>query len=223
MTTKDGNKVQAMAYAGLRAYMDRLDEVCGDNWEVHYTPWNDRIICNLTIEGKTRSSTGEMDSQSEKREIGGTVAEAQAFKRACAMFGLGRYLYALPTAWVEYDAQRKALTDNAKRELQARYADWYKRTAGAAPAPQTAPATNGRPMQYVSEETLNRLNTLGADLYQDGWESKRAELAQTVSAGATSDPAQLAETEADMLLSGIEKKLHARNQSAAKPTPVAGK
>ncbi len=127
-TTKTGAKVQAMAYADLRAYMDRLDEVCGDNWSVNYTPWGDRLICNLTISGVTRSSTGEMDNQSQKREIGGTVAEAQAFKRACAMFGLGRYLYNLPSAWVEYDAERKSITDKARAELDGRYRAWYTKT-----------------------------------------------------------------------------------------------
>ena len=32
-----------------------------------------------------------------------TRAEAQAFKRACACFGLGRYLYDLDTVWVDLD------------------------------------------------------------------------------------------------------------------------
>lgn len=128
-TTKDGAKVQAMAYADLRAYMDRLDEVCGDDWQVAYAPWGERIICNLTIHGITRSSTGEMDNQSQKREIGGTVAEAQAFKRACAMFGLGRYLYNLPSVWVEYDAQRKQITDKARAELEQRYRTWYAKAS----------------------------------------------------------------------------------------------
>ena len=66
--------------------MNRLDEVCGSDWSVAYEPWGeDRIICRLTIAGVTRSSTGETTNESERSEIGGTVAEAQAFKRASAM------------------------------------------------------------------------------------------------------------------------------------------
>ena len=84
------DKALALAYADLRAYQNRLDEVCGMDWSVSYTPWSDRIICHLTLQGITRSSTGEPDSDSERSEIAGTTAEAQAFKRACAMFGLGR-------------------------------------------------------------------------------------------------------------------------------------
>jgi hypothetical protein len=103
------DKALALAYADLRAYQNRLDETCGMDWSVSYTPWGDRIICHLTINGITRSSTGEADSDSERSEIAGTSAEAQAFKRACAMFGLGRYLYSLPSLWVEYDAPQSAL------------------------------------------------------------------------------------------------------------------
>lgn len=42
--TKEKNKALAMAYADLRAYQNRLDEVCGMDWAVSYTPWGDRII-----------------------------------------------------------------------------------------------------------------------------------------------------------------------------------
>ena len=128
-TTSDKAKCLAMPYADLRAYQNRLDEICGLQWSLSFTPWGDRIICHLTINGVTRSSTGE----AEKGENAGTSAEAQATKRACSAFGLGRYLYELPNVWVEYDAQKKAITDKGKAELNQRYAAWYdkqiKRTA----------------------------------------------------------------------------------------------
>ena len=56
------DKALALAYADLRAYQNRLDEVCGLDWSATYTPWGDRIICHVTINGVTRSSTGEADS-----------------------------------------------------------------------------------------------------------------------------------------------------------------
>src|SRR5687768_9764812 len=63
-----GERAIALAYADLRAYMVRLDEVCPD-WTVAYEPWGeDRIICRLTVAGITRSSTGEMAAQDEKNE-----------------------------------------------------------------------------------------------------------------------------------------------------------
>lgn len=125
-TTKEGDKCMALAYADLRAYMERLDAVCGLDWSVAYEPWGDsRIICRLTISGVTRASTGEMSTQDVKNEMGGTVAEAQSFKRAAAMFGLGRFLYDLPSVWVAYDSQRKRITEVGQRELDGRYATWY--------------------------------------------------------------------------------------------------
>jgi len=121
------DKALAVAYADVRAYQNRLDEVCGLDWSVSYTPWSDRIICHLTINGITRGSTGEPDSDAEHSEIAGTSAEVQAFKRACAMFGLGRYLYQLPAMWVEYDAENQRLTDKAKVRLQGVIAQHYQR------------------------------------------------------------------------------------------------
>lgn len=128
MLSKDQGKALALAYADLRAYQNRLDEVCGMDWSVTYTPWGERIVCHLTIQGVTRSSSGEPDSQSERSEIAGTAAEAQAFKRACAMFGLGRYLYNLPSVWVEYDLNTKHFTEKAKAKLESIIVQHYRRT-----------------------------------------------------------------------------------------------
>lgn len=136
-TTKDGLKCMAMAYADLRAYQERLDELCGLDWSVRYVGWGDsRIMCELTICGVTRTSTGESDAQDAKNGLAGTVAEAQAFKRAAAMFGLGRYLYSLPSAWVAYDATKKKITDEGLAELNGRYKAWHAKTMAAMkPAP----------------------------------------------------------------------------------------
>ncbi len=128
MVGKDQGKALALAYADLRAYQNRLDEICGMGWSVTYTPWGERIVCHLTIQGITRSSSGEPDSQSERSEIAGTSAEAQAFKRACAMFGLGRYLYNLPSVWVEYEPATKQFTDKAKAKLEGIIVQHYRRT-----------------------------------------------------------------------------------------------
>jgi len=123
-----GERALALAYADLRAYMNRLDEVCGSDWSVAYEPWGeDRIICRWTILGVTRSSTGETTNEAERSEIGGTVAEAQAFKRACSMFGLGRYLYNLPTGWADYDPASKKFTEGAKAKLMGILVQHYRR------------------------------------------------------------------------------------------------
>lgn len=112
-TNRDKTKAIALAYADPRAYEDRLNALVPGEWQVEFTPWGEhRIICHLTILGVTRSSTGE--SGDSNPDIAGTSAEAQAFKRACTKFGLGRYLYALPTQWVDYDASTKQLTQTPR-------------------------------------------------------------------------------------------------------------
>lgn len=124
---KAGIKIAALAYGDFRAYMRRLDDVCGGNWSVQYIPWGaDRLICELTIFGVTRSGTGEY-SEVTKDGPEGTAAEAQAFKRACTMFGLGRYLYDLPSRWVEFDPEFNNITDAGKAELDAYYVQLYNR------------------------------------------------------------------------------------------------
>ncbi len=121
-TTKDKSRCLAMAYADLRAYQNRLDEICGLGWSVSYEPWGDRLICHLTIAGVTRSSTGESNPNEGNA---GTSAEAQSFKRACVMFGLGRYLYDLPSVWVGYDGQKRAIDDAGHTQLMQRYRAWH--------------------------------------------------------------------------------------------------
>lgn len=154
-TTKDGAKCMAMAYADLRAYMERLDDICDMDWKVEYEPWGaNRIIARLTINGVTRCSTGEMEAQDEKNGMGGTVAEAQAFKRACAMFGMGRYLYDLPSVWIEFDSAKKRISDAGQKELDTRYSQWYARHLAQRPQ-ATQTGTVARPTANGTTTTAN--------------------------------------------------------------------
>ena len=115
-TSKDKKRAMAVAYLSSRDYEDRLDEVCPDDWHVEFTPWGpEQIICRLTICGVTRCSTGESDKADPNAA---TIAEAQAFKRACSKFGLGRYLYSLEKLWVEFDPEKKQFTAAALKQLR---------------------------------------------------------------------------------------------------------
>lgn len=176
---KDGTKALALAYGDLRAYMERLDEVCDMGWACAYTPWGDRIICNLTIEGITRSSTGEPDRESERGEIAGTVAEAQAFKRACAMFGLGRYLYKLPSLWVEWDNDKKTFAPKGQQTLASlldrHYKDWQAAHKQAShrgprtPEPVTTVQVGNGAQLGPAVDVLDQLHSLGEQHYGDNW------------------------------------------------------
>lgn len=158
-TNKDKTKCMVMAYADLRAYMNRLDDVFGSEWSNTVTPWGDKLIVSVTINGISRSSTGEPDSESVKSGNAGTVTEAQAFKRACAMWGLGRYLYELPSVWVSYDADSKRIPDADLKNLNARYERWYKDKTGTQqtqrqPQPPVIAPTLPTPQAEKKEEEV---------------------------------------------------------------------
>lgn len=189
-----GDRALALAYADLRVYMNRLDEVCGSDWSVAYEPWGeDRIICRLTICGVTRSSTGEMSAQDEKNEMGGTVAESQSFKRAAVMFGLSRYLYNLPNGWADFDPATKRFTDKAKAKLTGILVQHYRRSTenpkseladlfaenatGASEAESPAENANAShsPTTPASEDNgtppHNRLFGIGLSVFGPAWQN----------------------------------------------------
>jgi hypothetical protein len=144
---KDGSGALALAYADPRVYQARLDAVVGPpNWSVEFLPWGEtRLICRLMIFGIAKSSTGEADPRDPNA---GTVAEAQAFKRACAAFGLGRFLYELPQVWARGSGDSKTFKfDNPDRiiaELRRAYERTHPRPADAATSssvPASSPPT----------------------------------------------------------------------------------
>lgn len=128
----NGDRALAMPYADPRAYQNRLDQVVGpSNWQVSYRPWGESaVICTLTIAGITREDVGEEKPSDPNCR---TSAVAQAFKRACSSFGLGRYLYDLPMKWAPYDSKKKAIVDGA-RVVREMY-----REAGLISSPATRP------------------------------------------------------------------------------------
>lgn len=102
-----------MPYADPRVYRNRLDTLIGpkywkDTLAVSSHPPKIIVTCELTIAGLgTKSNVGEdwLNNQNAA-----TSAQAQAFKRACSCFGLGRYLYSFPGQWLELDEQMRPLT-----------------------------------------------------------------------------------------------------------------
>jgi hypothetical protein len=127
-TTQDKARALALAYVDARAYQARLDAVASD-WRNEYTREyaGDRVIvtCALTVAGVTRQAIGESlqtsarhDGSTVIEENAATTAEAQAFKRACSAFGLGRYLYSVPQVWADYDSGKRQFTATALQALR---------------------------------------------------------------------------------------------------------
>ena len=118
-TANNRTRGQVVPYADPRAYTDRLNAlVSPQGWTRTYetvtmnniarTRRNAEIVtgkilvtCKVTIDGLgTHSGTGEEWADEDNAM---TSAEAQAFKRACSCFGLGRYFYDFDAPWVDID------------------------------------------------------------------------------------------------------------------------
>jgi len=129
---KPATKALALAYVEVREYVERLNKAVGADWSDSYTfivPTGELIMCSLTICGVTRCDIGEKDSKDVNTA---TSAIAQAFKRACVKFGLGRHLYDVDKVWVAYDANSKRFTSQAVDQL-------VRMVSGDHPKPASTP------------------------------------------------------------------------------------
>jgi hypothetical protein len=110
-----GNRAKAIAYIDARLVEDRLDEVVGvGGWQDEYQVLPDgSVVCQLRVkingEWVTKTDVG---SQSEQPDEGDRMKAAfsDALKRAAVKYGVGRYLYRLPSLWVDYDPQKRQFT-----------------------------------------------------------------------------------------------------------------
>jgi hypothetical protein len=122
--SEEKKRALALAYVDARHYQARLDAIVGSaGWQVAYRPWGERaVICALTILGVTREDVGEAEKGDPNQA---TSAAMQAFKRACAAFGLGRYLYTdLPQLWVEAVPRgRSWVITNSASAVEQMYAE----------------------------------------------------------------------------------------------------
>lgn len=108
------NRCLAMAYIDARLIQDRLDEVLGvEHWEDVYEILPDgSVMCKLRCKiGDTWITKTDVGSPSEQPDLGDRLKAAfsDALKRAAVKFGIGRYLYRLSAAWVDYDPIKKQI------------------------------------------------------------------------------------------------------------------
>ncbi len=138
----------ALPYADKRAYEDRLNALVPGRWSTPaMTPLVagnklvipvTLVICEIahTDVGEAFLTSLSRKGEPREEENAATEAYSQAFRRACAQFGLGRYLYDLPKAWVPYDPQKRAIA-LAEEELR-QLAERLYRKVGLLPASPSA-------------------------------------------------------------------------------------
>lgn len=129
-TNGDKTSGIALAYIDARDLMERLDEVVGpEHWQSEY-PWSDdkKLVCRIGIKvdgGWIWKSNGAGDTHVEAEK----GAFSDAFKRAGVLFGVARYLYDLPNAWVDLEKKGRTyvITKKAKKDLTERLAKWQEK------------------------------------------------------------------------------------------------
>jgi hypothetical protein len=125
-TAQNGRRGVILPYADPRAYTDRLNQLfTAAGWTRTYTistvPSLTRVdagkvivtskvlVATAVTIHRFGSHTGTGEEWAD-RENAMTAADAQAFKRACSCFGLGRYLYRFDEIWVTLNRRGQPTT-----------------------------------------------------------------------------------------------------------------
>lgn len=94
-----------LPYISARDCMSRLDSVLGpENWQVSFEPCGDkgRLTCTVHVRiggewlGKSDGDGGNEPNKGMNQSDANKSDYSEAFKRACVMWRIGRYLYLLP-------------------------------------------------------------------------------------------------------------------------------
>ena len=118
-TSDDRRSGAVLPFADPRAYTDRLNQLFTPaGWTREYTistvpsltrvdkgkvVVTSKVLVSTAVSiNRLGSHTGTGEEWAD-RENAVTAADAQAFKRACSCFGLGRYLYRFEETWVHLD------------------------------------------------------------------------------------------------------------------------
>jgi hypothetical protein len=192
-TTRDGSRGAVIAFADPRAYSDRLNHVfTPSGWTRAYEVntvssvtrmKKDKLIqtgkvlvtCTVTIAGiGTHADSGEEWADEENAM---TSAQAQAFKRACTCFGLGRYLYNLAEMWVLLNQHRQPLHFPTLPQWALPKSGSIERTSGARP-----PAVQRGPVDQKTTAKIEGFRRiLGDPIYGEIlWRVSRARRANAI-------------------------------------------
>jgi hypothetical protein len=125
--TTPNTRVSLVAFIDSRAVADRLDSVVGlGNWSFNWEPvvvGNGEVLQakgTLSIHGVSKSDVGSASNWEPSK---GAISDA--LKRAAVLWGIGRYLYNLPSVMVTLDAHGKVPEESLatiRQRLAAKFA-----------------------------------------------------------------------------------------------------
>lgn len=140
--TQDKTRGLAVPYLDSRAIQNRLDAVVGPyNWKTEFKPWHqvqkkdkddktaEKVmvasqLCGLSVYNEERGEwVAKWDGaeNSDIEPVKGGISDS--FKRAAVLWGVGRYLYAMESCWVDVEQKGKStlITAAGKKALDASY------------------------------------------------------------------------------------------------------
>lgn len=148
-TTRDKSKGLAMAYLTSRAVQQRFDDVCGPaDWRNEFREGpGGGVLCGIAVRVDREDGTAEWVTKwdgadnSQVEAVKGGLSGSM--KRAAVQWGVGRYLYDVPSPWVRLDDRgRFAETPKIPREyLPPRATPSNAQTPSASPPPSAERAT----------------------------------------------------------------------------------
>lgn len=160
-TVVSGNRALAVFYIDARVVMDRLDAVLGvDGWQDDYEFLADgavvcRLRCRLGTDWLTKVDVGSPSEQPDKHDRV-KAAVSDALKRAAVKFGVGRYLYRVPSQWVDYDPKARKFTRAPKLPAWALPAPTGKpQEQPKAPPAETAPSPTAPPETITRDQAAD--------------------------------------------------------------------
>lgn len=197
-TTQDKKKGMALAYVTNRAIQNRLDDIFGPfGWKNEYKEWKGQSqLCGISIKHEGEWIT-KWDGASDSNQEAVKGGLSDSMKRAAYQWGIGRYLYKLPSTWHPIKQQGRSFVLDGKPTLPS----W---------------ALPKEKIEYITEDQLNQLEshiTELADLRSVEKEVVTEHLDVTDMSGLTLDEAA---TKISTVKNWIEnaKKSTEENQSA---------
>lgn len=107
----NGGYATILAYKDARVDMNRLDKVCGMNWQKDFKLIDGNLFCGVGIkDGDQWIWRWDVGTESNTEKEKGQASDA--FKRACFCWGIGRELYEYPVIQVKLNSDEFTIENN---------------------------------------------------------------------------------------------------------------
>lgn len=156
----NGGYATILAYKDARVDMNRLDEVCGVNWQDDYKLIDNQLFCGIAIKVENDWIwRWDVGAESFTEKVKGRASDA--FKRAGFRWGIGRELYDYPTIQVKLNQNEFKVENNKVKQtwnLKLKEWVWNAEFKDGKITSLTAKDNKGI-MRYNSKQTTNKPQT----------------------------------------------------------------